>query len=120
MANNYGFSDEEWKDIMDRDTRCVYCGKEMDKAHTGKTRSDWTTKEHLNEKRPFYKHEGLKKEGLAICCWSCNSSRREKTLLDWFQKPYCTDKDITEKTVANPVKKYIQRSKWKSTLKTHG
>jgi hypothetical protein len=67
------------------------------------------TIEHLNEKRPFYWDEGLKKGGLAICCGSCNSSRGRKTLRDWFASPYCGQRHISATTVAAPVKRYLRR-----------
>ncbi|KKR69528.1 MAG: hypothetical protein UU12_C0044G0006 [Candidatus Woesebacteria bacterium GW2011_GWA2_40_7b] len=45
---------------------------------------------------------------VAICCESCNSSRRDKKIWGWFEKKYCKNKNINEKTVAEPVKKYLQ------------
>lgn len=109
MANKFGFSEEELKSVRDRDKRCVYCDKPMIYPWMSSKRRDSATIEHLRETRPFYKHEGLKIEGLVLCCGSCNSSRGKKTLLDWFKKEYCTKNKINEKTVAEPVKKYLQR-----------
>lgn len=113
MSNNYGFSEAELKPIKKRDKKCVYCNKKMDRTHTGKVRSDWTTIEHLSEKKPFYKKDGLEIDGLAICCWSCNSSRGKKTLREWFGKPYCKARNthINEDSVADPVKEYLKRNK---------
>jgi hypothetical protein len=67
------------------------------------------TIEHLNEKPPFYWQEGLREDGLAICCGSCNSSRGNKRLRDWFRSPYCMDrpKPIDGSTVAEAVRKYL-------------
>jgi len=111
ISKKYGFSEEELKEIGDRYTECVYCRKTLDNSHTEKARSDWATIEHLSEKEPFRKNKGLKKEGLVICCWSCNSSRGIKKLRKWFEKPYCTDpkRNINEKTVAKVVKEYIRK-----------
>jgi hypothetical protein len=71
---------------------------------------NWATIEHLNERPPFYWKQGLKEEGLAICCWSCNSSRGSKRLRDWFLTTYCVERTtpINEKTVAEPVKLYLR------------
>ena len=71
------------------------------------------TIEHLNEKPPFYWQQGLKEEGLAICCGSCNSSRSNKTLRDWFRTSYCTERvvPINGTTVTEPVKRYLQSTR---------
>lgn len=109
MAKKYGFTEEELKPIRNRDEKCVYCDKPMVKPSTGTDRRNWATVEHLNEKRPFYKEEGLKIEGLVICCFSCNSSRGKKSLKEWFEGSYCTEKHkINPSTVADVVKKYIK------------
>lgn len=43
----------------------------------------------LTKNQNQVKKDGLREEGLAICCGSCNSSRGRKTLLKWFQTGYC-------------------------------
>jgi hypothetical protein len=65
-------------------------------------RNDWCTIEHLNYLPPWNNSATV-----VICCWSCNSSRGNKKLLDWFKTPYCQRNNINEKTVAEPVKKYL-------------
>jgi len=74
------------------------------------------TIEHLNERPPFYWQHGLREEGLAICCGSCNSSRGKKSLHDWFRTPYCKDRTIPidDNTVAEPVKRYLRSKVWNS------
>ena len=108
MSNKYGIPVDVEHRIRARDTSCVYCAKEF----SADSRRDMPTIEHLNEKPPFYWHEGLKEEGLAICCKSCNSSRRNKSLPDWFRTPYCTDRPIpiSAGSVAEPVKRYLRSS----------
>lgn len=71
------------------------------------------TIEHLNEHPPFYWKEGLTEEGLAICCGSCNSSRGNKTLREWFRTAYCRERarPINAGTVAEPVKRYLRSVK---------
>jgi hypothetical protein len=109
MSNRFGIPNEVERRIRVRDTRCVYCGKRFSRA----SRKDKATIEHLNEKPPFYWLEGLKEEGLAICCGSCNSSRGNRSLRDWFQTPYCTERaiPINGNTVAEPVRRYLRSAK---------
>ncbi|MSR87920.1 MAG: hypothetical protein EXS69_02035 [Candidatus Zambryskibacteria bacterium] len=112
MSNTFGIPEEVEQKIRHRDKVCVYCHKTMIYPCVGINQCDWATIEHFREEGPFYWWDGLKEEDLAICCKSCNSSRRRNKLLDWFQKPYCTDpkRNINEKTVAEPVKEYIRKN----------
>ena len=107
MPNKYGIPTDTELRIRARDGRCVYCGK----AFSQDCRGNEATIEHLNEKPAFYWKLGLKEVGLAICCGSCNSSRRNKTLREWFRTPYCTNRTIpiNEETVAEAVKAYLRR-----------
>jgi hypothetical protein len=73
--------------------------------------ADQATIEHLNRDGPFYAKGGLKKDDVVICCRGCNSSRRTRTLLDWFKMDYCVSRDINEDTVAEPVKEYLRRQR---------
>lgn len=108
MPNNFGIPEDVEKKIRYRDKVCVYCRGEMIYPCVGKDRRKWATIEHFREEGPFYWEKGLKEEDLAICCQSCNSSRGRKKLLDWFKTSRCMEKNINEKTVAEPVKKYIK------------
>lgn len=110
MANRFGIPEEVERRIRQRDEECVYCRKTMTNPKAEGSRTDWVTIEHLRERGPFYWKDGLKEEDLAICCWSCNSSRGKKRLLDWFRVPYCSKRNINEKMVARPVKDYIRRN----------
>jgi uncharacterized CHY-type Zn-finger protein len=109
MSNRFGIPAEAERRIRARDARCVYCGKQFSEE----SRKHMPTIEHLDEKPPFYWQQGLKEEGLAICCGSCNSSRSNKTLRDWFRTPYCTERvvPINGTTVAEPVKRYLQSTR---------
>jgi len=71
------------------------------------------TIEHLTEKPPFYWEEGLEEEGLAICCGSCNSSRGNKSLRDWFRTPYCAERamPISHNTVEEPLRRYLRSAR---------
>ena len=108
MKNNFGIPADVLHRMAARDISCVYCAKEF----SADSRRDMQTIEHLNEKPPFNWHEGLKEEGLAICCGSCNSSRGKQSLLDWFRTPYCTDRPIPigADSVAEAVKRYLRSS----------
>jgi hypothetical protein len=106
MSNRLGVPAEAERRIRARDTRCVYCGKSFSQD----SRRNMPTIEHLNERPPFYWQHGLKEEGLAICCGSCNSSRGNKSLREWFRTPYCAERavPITRHSVAKPVRKYLR------------
>lgn len=93
------------KRVRERDQTCVYCRKALKEPQTGSTYRDWATIEHLNSLPPWDNPDSV-----AICCGECNSRRGKKELADWFNTPYCIEKNISEKTVADPVKKYLARS----------
>ncbi len=114
MSNRYGILEKDEEEIRARDKTCVYCHKAMKKCSSAKgMRCDLATIEHLSNDGPFDE-----KSNVAICCGSCNASRRNKELLDWFETPYCIERNINKETVAEPVKKYIRRlSKNDATLK---
>ena len=84
MANQYGIPLDVEQRLRARDTSCVYCRRQF----STEDRRGWPTIEHLSEKLPFRWNKGLTEDGLAICCWSCNSSRGQKTLHDWFRSRF--------------------------------
>jgi len=108
MSNKYGIPEKELKQIRARDKTCVYCHKKMTNSKNGGWRGDWATIEHLNHLPPWNNPKTV-----VICCGSCNSSRGNKTLLDWFQTKYCLDRNrnININTVAKVVKDYINQQK---------
>src|SRR5690349_18174261 len=103
--NRFGIPADIERQLRTRDTRCVYCSKEFSDA----SQRDKPTIEHFNENPPFHWRDGVREGGLAICCWSCNSSRGQKTLPDWFRSPYCINHNppIDLNSVAEPVRKYL-------------
>jgi len=110
MSNKFGIPNKDEEEIRMRDKTCVYCHKVMKAYPNAKgTPGDKATIEHLNFDPPFYWADGLKKLDLVICCGSCNSSRNNKALPDWFKTPYCLDRNINKDTVAEPVKKYLRQ-----------
>lgn len=108
MSNQFGIPEEKLNKIRLRDKNCVYCGKLMIKPKLGYRRSQWATIEHFNYNGPFYWKDGLKLEDIAICHQSCNASRGRKKLMDWFKSDFCKARNINERTVATPVKKYLR------------
>lgn len=102
MANKYGIPEDELQKIRARDKTCVYCHRLMTNPSANGWRGDWATIEHLNYLPPWDNPKTV-----AICCGSCNSSRGVKKLTDWFKSSYCTEKNIHEKTVTEPVREYI-------------
>lgn len=112
MSNSFGISPQDEEELRARDKTCVYCRKVMKthaeiKAAKGE-RADEATVEHLNFNGPFYVRDGLRREDLVICCRGCNSSRRERRLLDWFKMDYCVNRNIKEDTVEKPVTRYLR------------
>ncbi len=103
MSNKYGIPEKELIEIRKRDKTCVYCHKVMIDPRLGGRQSDWATIEHLNFMPPWNESSTV-----AICCWSCNSSRGKKKLLDWFKTPYCIEKNINNETIAKPVREFIK------------
>jgi len=104
MSNKYGIPEKDEKEIRARDKACVYCRKAMKEYSSAQgTPGDKATIEHLNNDGPFNE-----KSTLAICCGSCNASRGNKELANWFKMPYCKERNINEETVAEPVKEYIR------------
>ncbi len=84
--------------VILRDKACVYCG--------AGGRATW---EHIiNPTRNHGLVKWNKSWNIALCCNSCNSSKGDKKLLDWFDSGYCKKKNINQKTVANIVKTFIR------------
>jgi hypothetical protein len=101
MKNNYGLPRDELQKIFERDKACVYCHKTMIGHRANSRRGDWYSIEHLNYLPPWDNPKTV-----AICCWSCNSSRGNKKLMDWLRHR-TVSRNINEVTVAEPVRHYI-------------
>lgn len=99
MTNSWGIPGRLEKKIRDRDKSCVYCHKEFKKNP-----HDIATIEHMDENSVTNPEEW----NVAICCKSCNSSRR-MPLKEWFKTKYCKDRDINESTVSPVIKEYMKR-----------
>ncbi len=102
MKNKYGLPEEELNRIKKRDKFCVYCHKKMITPYQRSCKKDSATIEHLNHLPPWNNIDTV-----AFCCGSCNSSRRDKKIKDWFKTKYCLERNINYNTVAKPVKGYL-------------
>ena len=53
----------------------------------------------------------VSRENIARCCFACNSSKGTKKLSDWMQSSYCQERGISKETVAEVVKKALEKEK---------
>jgi hypothetical protein len=102
-GNRYALPEKDVARIRERDRTCVYCHKRMVPSGSDGPRSDWATIEHLNHLPPWDNPETA-----AICCWSCNSSRGNRLLSDWFTSEYRRIRAINEASVAEPVGSFLR------------
>ena len=94
----------EWmeKEIIERDKVCVYCGIPFTSPkECKKTSPSW---EHIvNDARI------VTLNNISRCCVSCNASKGVKELNDWLKSSFCIRKGINTDTVADIVKKAIEK-----------
>lgn len=109
MKNKFRIPANVMQELLERDRLCAYCHKDMVYPYDVNNRTQSATIEHLNFDGPFYWGHGLEKEDLVICCASCNSSRGDKRLIEWFESRYCVSRKITRESVSEPVKDYLRR-----------
>lgn len=102
MTNKYGLPVQELVSARQRDKVCVYCAKEMRDTISNTSRNDWATIEHLHRLEPWNDSTWI-----AYCCYSCNCSRGDKKLREWFKKQYCLERNINEESVAQIVQDYL-------------
>ncbi|OIO34060.1 MAG: hypothetical protein AUJ70_01870 [Candidatus Omnitrophica bacterium CG1_02_40_15] len=104
MTNKWNISDWLEEKVRRRDNHCVYCDiKLKGYPYIKGTPHDKATWEHINNNE-----KDICKWNITLCCASCNSSKGAKKLLDWFDAPFCKNKKINKKTVADIIKKYIK------------
>lgn len=102
MSNRWGIPKNIEEIVKDRDTSCVYCGVKF------------TTNDNSRKNKPSWEHivNDIRINGsdnIALCCMSCNASKSSKLLVDWLESDYCKNKDITVNSVAEVVKKAIDK-----------
>jgi len=95
--NRWNIPDWLEREVIKRDTHCVYCGVEFNTAtQTRKSKPSW---EHIvNDARI------VSRTNIARCCMSCNASKGQKPLLVWLESSYCCKRNITKENVAPVVK----------------
>ena len=96
QVNHWRIPDWLENEVKLRDRKCVYCGIQMlDRPPTGGHRGRVATWEHiLNDARI------IRRENIARCCASCNSSKGNRGLSEWLRSDYCKKRGITADTVA--------------------
>ena len=97
--NNWNIPEWLEREVKGRDRECVYCRIELGSTGTRKSIATW---EHIvNDARI------VNRDNIARCCFSCNSSKGTKTLVDWLDSEYCRRRGITKDTVAEVVRRVL-------------
>ena len=89
----------EWmeREIIERDSCCVYCGVEFVTHST--SRRELPSWEHIiNDARI------VTRENIVRCCVGCNASKGAKKLGEWLESNYCKSRGITRESVAPIVR----------------
>jgi hypothetical protein len=94
--NRWNIPDWLEKEVIERDTRCVYCCKNFGSSYGAGGLQSW---EHIVNDAKI-----ITRENIALCCRSCNSSKGAKKLTVWLESAYCKRRDITSESVAEIVK----------------
>lgn len=102
--NNWGIPEELELEILKRDKSCVYCHVKFEDIRVTKTRKNAGSWEHIINNESI-----ITPENIARCCMGCNSSKGAKTLGDWLNGEYCKEKEINKDTVAQIVKRHIEK-----------
>jgi hypothetical protein len=98
--NRWKIPDALEREVLARDTQCVYCGVAFTSASPSrKHRPSW---EHIVNDEKI-----VTRENIARCCISCNASKGAKLLSEWLESGYCKRRGITKETVAPVVKRAI-------------
>jgi hypothetical protein len=80
---------DEWKEILIHwQGRCAYCGKEP------KGRGQQLTKEHVV---PLSKGGASTKNNIILACISCNCSKSNEDLIDWYHRQKFFNKERLRK-----------------------
>jgi hypothetical protein len=99
-VNRWNIPSELEKEIRQRDKSCVYCGIAF--RSDGQSRKSVPTWEHIiNDARI------ITRENIALCCFSCNSSKGTKTLSVWLESDYCKRLGIGRESVAEVARKAL-------------
>jgi 5-methylcytosine-specific restriction endonuclease McrA len=101
MSNKWGIPTEVEKQVIQRDTNCVYCNQDFNIEHKSrKTKPSW---EHIINDIRINTIDNI-----ALCCSSCNASKGAKLLEEWLKSDYCNKKNINFNTVSQVIKDAIK------------
>lgn len=105
-VNPYNISESVISEVNQRDTHCVYCGVELIAAvKYGESYKQVASLDHIVNDLAL-----VGSDNIALCCFSCNSSKGAKKLEDWLKSAYCVSKGINESTVAPVVQKHLAKT----------
>ena len=99
--NRWNIPDWMEKQILERDTNCIYCRIEFSEK-TRRTKASW---EHIINDAKI-----VTLENIALCCISCNASKGAKLLSEWINSNYCKHRNIQPETVADVVKMALRNN----------
>ena len=97
--NKWNIPDWLEREVISRDTCCVYCGIEFGSCGTRKSKASW---EHITNDERI-----ITRENIALCCVSCNASKGARLLANWINSTYCKNKNITPQSVSDVVKRAL-------------
>lgn len=100
--NNWNIPDRLEKEIRARDKNCIYCGILF--CSGSKSRKGKATWEHI-----INDAEIINRENIALCCFSCNASKGNKTLAEWIGSDYCKRHGINRDTIAEVARKALDK-----------
>lgn len=105
--NPYNIPESVIAEVNQRDKCCVYCGVELiAAAKYGESYKQVASLDHIVNDLAL-----TGSDNIALCCFSCNSSKGEKKLEEWLESAYCTSKGITKSTVAPVIHAYLAKTK---------
>lgn len=91
--------------VMARDKTCVYCHSPMiEHAPLGQDRYKVASWEHIDNDI-----NNITEDNICLCCCSCNASKGDRALSDWFATLYCAQRKISAASVAEIVRRHIAR-----------
>ena len=77
-----------------RDQQCVYCRRPFEDL--GGQKSGWPSWEHIVNDVTV-----VIEENIVLCCLGCNASKGVKSLEKWLQSKYCSEREITARSMAS-------------------
>ncbi len=101
------------REVLARDRRCVYCGIAFDGCPA--RRGDGPSWEHIVNDLSI-----VTRENIVRCCISCNSSKGNRTLVDWLSSDYCATRSISADSVAPVVRAALARMTCQPSNQTVG